>query len=140
MYLYLIYVRRFAAFSVIHHGVTVLILEDDALTRSSLGRVLAGRGFHVLGAANGREALEVCVRHSQPIDLLLCDLVLPDTDGLTVAAKIQALRPQIKIVFMSGFSEGETVCEEAEARGIEILEKPFTNADLTLKIQAAMTV
>jgi DNA-binding response OmpR family regulator len=119
--------------------VTVLILEDDELTRSSLGRVLAGRGFHMLGAANGREALELCMRHSQPIDLLLCDLVLPDTDGLTVAAEIRALRPQIKIVFMSGFADGDTVCAEAEARGIEILEKPFTNADLTLKIQTVLT-
>jgi two-component system cell cycle sensor histidine kinase/response regulator CckA len=118
------------------NGPTVLILEDDDLTRSSLRRVLAARGFRVVGAATGHDAVDVC-RH-QSIDVLLCDLVLPDAHGIAVAAEIHGLRPNLKIVFMSGYGDDPTVRATAALQGIELLEKPFTNADLTLKLQTAL--
>ncbi|MCU1281292.1 MAG: putative multi-sensor signal transduction histidine kinase [bacterium] len=117
---------------------TVLIVEDDQLTRNSLRRVLAGRGYRVLEAATAEGARELCRHGGEPIDVALCDVMLPDAHGLLVAAELRALRPSLRVILMSGYADYTMVREQSVALGIALLEKPFSNADLTLRIKSAL--
>jgi len=86
------------------HGETILVVEDEGSVRRLAHQVLSRAGYRVLEAADGREALVVANRFAGPIHLLLADIVLPGLSGLVVAEKLKALRPDVRVLFISGYS------------------------------------
>jgi two-component system cell cycle sensor histidine kinase/response regulator CckA len=108
-------------------GVTVLVVDDEtsvlALARTMLWRA----GFDVLEASDPTEALQLSAAHTAPIQLLLTDVLMPDMNGFDLAEKVKTQRPDIKVLYMSGFTD--TVLLESTGRsltGLPLIRKPFT--------------
>jgi signal transduction histidine kinase len=116
---------------------TVLLVEDDELVRSVTRNVLRRRGYHVLEAPNAGEALLISERHPGAIDLLLTDVVLPHTSGPEIAQRLASLRPDMRILFMSGYAS-EAIVESLRSSERPFLEKPFTPDLLTAKIREVL--
>jgi PAS domain S-box-containing protein len=114
---------------------TVLLVEDEAGVRTLISQVLQRYGYTVLEAPNGAEALLICNRHRGAIHLLLTDVVLSQTSGPQVAARLAVLRPEMRTVFMSGYSEDTIVQHGLVKPGIDFLQKPFTAEDLVHKLR-----
>jgi signal transduction histidine kinase/DNA-binding response OmpR family regulator len=119
-------------------GETVVVVEDEPAVRNSTRRILIAAGYGVLEAANGAAALALCESHDGGIDLLLTDVVMPGIGGRELAARLKQLRPRVKVLYMSGYTD------TAAARGGEFDEdarfigKPFTAAELTRSIREAL--
>lgn len=112
---------------------TILIAEDQPSVRRMVRTMLAMEGYEVLSAENGPQALEVARRHSGRIDLLLTDVQMPEMDGWQLAKRITILKPEVKVVFMSGYA---SPINEPATR---LLQKPFTRAELTREVRVALS-
>ena len=117
---------------------TILLVEDDPHVRAAAERVLEGAGYTLLLASTGREALEMIDRHSEPVGLVLTDLVMPEMGGRELARHLNARWPEIKIVFMSGYTEDAASRSSVLAPGALFLEKPFTPETLARKVREAL--
>ena len=84
---------------------TILIVEDEDAVRGLMHEILRGLGYRVQVARDGAEALALSQRHPDAIDLLLTDLIMPGMDGRELAARLQAARPEMQVLFMSGYAE-----------------------------------
>ena len=104
---------------------TVLVTEDEAQMRLLLRRCLASRGYTVLEASHGGEALEVVARHHGPIDLLVTDVVMPHMSGKELAQRLQADRPELRVLFISGYSDEAIERHGVLAPGAAFLQKPL---------------
>lgn len=121
----------------------ILVLEDFEQCRFVIRAVLEDAGFSVLEAANEPEALAACEQPQQRIDLLISDILLQDEYGTEIAVQIAFLRPQMPILFISGYS-----IEEVHSRGllnskqaaIEFLQKPFDPEQLLAKVRELMPI
>ncbi len=113
---------------------TILVVEDEPAGLELIAEILRGEGYTVLPAASGEEALEVAARTSVPIHLLLTDVVLPHLSGPHLADRVRALQPQIKVVFMSGYTDDRLSRHGVLEPGIVLLQKPFTPDDLTRQL------
>lgn len=103
---------------------TILVVDDEPAIRSLIYHALAPQGYTILLASNGREALEVCTAHKGTIQLLLTDLLMPRMNGLELAMKVQALRPQTRILYLSESSVvGGAFADQPH---LAFLPKPFT--------------
>ncbi len=117
---------------------TVLLVEDEAALRLLTKNLLEICGYTVLEAKNGAEALDISQRHAGPIDLLLTDVVMPGISGRVLADQLTQLRPQIKVVFTSGYT-GQTVGAHGILDpGSVFLQKPFTRDALARKLREAL--
>lgn len=110
---------------------TILLAEDDEEVRRVLVRGLEAQGYNVLLARDGQEAVRVASEHSGKIHLLLTDVVMPDLCGPDAAQRILAERPDLKVVFMTGYTEDERIPPE-------ILQKPFTPYMAAARIRAVL--
>ena len=115
-------------------GETVLVVEDEDALREVTRRILARNGYQVLTAASGHEALDTAVAHTGRIDMLLTDVVMPQMQGKEVAERIREHRPRIRVLFMSGYTQGILGAQGILEPGINLIEKPFTEAALLAKI------
>jgi two-component system cell cycle sensor histidine kinase/response regulator CckA len=113
---------------------TILVVEDDSGIRELTARVLSRYGYVVLTASGGDEARAVCERHDGAIDLLLSDVVMPGMSGPQVAEMLTALRPQLKVVYMSGYTDDAILRHGVMVRDMPFLQKPFTPQRLHNKI------
>jgi PAS domain S-box-containing protein len=113
---------------------TILIVDDDPLVRSSLGRSLKAKGYEILQAASGAAALAACDLHEGRIHLLLTDVVIPGMSGSDLAEKIRQRRPDVRILFMSGYADHAMLDEAVLEDGWNFLQKPFTADVLVRKI------
>lgn len=102
---------------------TLLLVEDEEGIRSVAARALAAKGYRVLTAGSGEEALEVYAEAGGAIDLLLTDVIMPELDGPSLVRRVRAERPDLKVIFISGYADGASVDELGEAA---FLAKPFT--------------
>jgi len=120
----------------IHGGPeTVLLVEDDALLRELIREMLEGLGYAVLNSGRPLEAIRIAEGHQGPIALLITDLVMPETTGRVLAEKVTAARPQIKVLYISGYT-GAACAEHGElGSGWPLLEKPFTRDILAKRIR-----
>jgi len=114
---------------------TVLLVEDEEGVRRLSRRLLEAHGYHVLEAAEGEQAVEFAARYPDPIHLLLTDVVMPGMSGPEVAGQIQALRPKIKILFMTGYSDSTVTGLAPDA---PLLQKPFTPDALAHRVRETL--
>jgi two-component system, cell cycle sensor histidine kinase and response regulator CckA len=116
---------------------TILLVEDEAALRTVTSEFLESKGYHLLQAGDGLEALRVSQAHERDIDLLLTDVIIPGLRGIDVAERIRAERPDIAIVYMSGYTE-----LGAQEQGIQksdgFLQKPFSLLTLSTTIRRAL--
>jgi two-component system, cell cycle sensor histidine kinase and response regulator CckA len=114
---------------------TVLIAEDDDAIRLLARLALERHGYSVLMAKDGAEALEVTRGHRGPIHVLVTDMLMPGMNGTELAAQVTALRPGLKVLFVSGYAEGTVMGEGEMAERSAFLEKPFTTEALARKVR-----
>jgi CheY-like chemotaxis protein len=107
---------------------TILLVEDIEMLREMLSESLEGLGYTVLLASDGEEALALALanEHKGPIDLLLTDVVMPKFGGGELAKQLSALRPGLRVVYMSGYTDGAIAQHGVLEEGVVLLEKPFT--------------
>jgi PAS domain S-box-containing protein len=115
-------------------GQTVLLVEDEEIVREPTRRILLKHGYTVLTARNSDDALYIVRAHSGAIDLLLTDVVMPGRSGKDLSVDVTALRPEIKVLFMSGYSQDVIVHQGVIDEGVSLIEKPFSADDLLRKI------
>lgn len=116
----------------------ILLVEDDPLVRKVVCRTLALAGHSVVEAGGAEEAEIACRRNEGRIDLLLTDVVLPGANGPEVARRLRALKPDLKVLYMSGYTGDEITRRQILAPGTLLLEKPFTLQSMTEKIREAL--
>jgi PAS domain S-box-containing protein len=116
---------------------TILLVEDEDVVRELTRRVLERQGYTVLACANGEDAIAVAKRDDRPIDLLLTDVVMPGLRGYEVARLVAASRPEIKILYMSGYAEEALVGRPALADGA-LIEKPFAVDALARRVRETL--
>jgi CheY-like chemotaxis protein len=117
---------------------TILVVEDEAAVRELACEFLRVKGYVVLEAKNGFEALEVAVRHTGTIHLILSDMVMPKMNGSELAAKMKAVRPEAKVLLMSGYYEYSETVRVITASTIPMLQKPFSPASLVEKVREVL--
>ncbi len=116
-------------------GEIILLVEDDATVRSIISDALKDLGYSVLLAADARPAIAL-LKSDQPIDLLVSDVVLPHVNGRKLAEMARALRPQLKVLFVSGYAENATSRGDFLDTGMDMLTKPFALDTLGAKVHA----
>jgi two-component system cell cycle sensor histidine kinase/response regulator CckA len=107
---------------------TVLLVEDEPMVRSVAERALTRHGYTVITADNGEDALEILAK-GEPIDLLISDVVMPGMDGPTMVREARQSRPELKILFMSGYAE-EQLRKSIDIENVNFLPKPFSVTEL----------
>lgn len=120
------------------HG-TILLVEDEDGLRSLNARGLRSRGYTVLEAANGIEALETLEEQSGEVDLVVSDVVMPEMDGPTLLKAMRERNPDLKIIFVSGYAEDAFARSLPENQQFSFLPKPFTLSQLVAQVKETMT-
>jgi PAS domain S-box-containing protein len=105
---------------------TILLVEDEAAVREAAKRMLRKYGFTVIEAKNGQDALLLWDRHADEIDLVLTDVVMPAMGGAELARVLRAQRPSLRVVFMSGYTQGTLELSTMDEEATRFLPKPFT--------------
>jgi two-component system cell cycle sensor histidine kinase/response regulator CckA len=114
-------------------GATILVVDDEPVVLDTVRDGLSAHGYQVLRAASGDEALQVAQAHQGSIALALVDVIMPGMSGPEVAQRLHASRPELKILFMSGFSTEVVVVHGLDA-GDPLLVKPFSLDTLGRKV------
>lgn len=117
---------------------TILLVEDEEGVREFIFDILRASGYTVLEARNGREALMISKRYSGAIHLLLTDVVMPEMSGRELVGYLASLRPQMKVLYMSGYTDDAIVRHGVLEPGRILLQKPFTPYALTRRIREVL--
>ena len=117
---------------------TILLVEDDAMVRAVTAALLEEIGYTVLIAKTPLDALSICEKKDTSIDLLLTDVVMPGMKGPELRDRINALRPGIKVLFMSGYTSNVIVHHGVLGEGVRFIHKPFSMQDLAAKVRDAI--
>jgi PAS domain S-box-containing protein len=117
---------------------TVLLAEDEEMVRKLSARVLEMYGYQVLEAANGGTAFLICERHQGNIDLLLTDVIMPEMSGRELANRLNELRPEMKVLFMSGYTDDAIVHQGVLDEDENFIQKPFTPNALGQKVREVL--
>ncbi len=119
-------------------GRTILLAEDEDAIRSLVVRLLRRHGFQVLAARHGREALDLAEQHVGDIDLLLTDVVMPQMGGFELAERFREIRPDAKVVMMSGYTQGNVIPRGVADGTTPFIQKPFETQQLMRTVQRAL--
>jgi CheY-like chemotaxis protein len=116
---------------------TILVVDDDDQVREGVSHQLTSLGYKAVVASSGREALEILARDSH-IDLLLTDVVMPGLNGRQVAEEGRLIRPNLKVLFTSGYFEGALQRNGSLDANVHLLVKPYRKKRLAEKVQEAL--
>ena len=119
---------------------TILVVEAEEVVRLLLCSVLSEAGYEVLCAASPSEAIALVRQHAAPIALMVTDVVMPEMHGPVLARELAASRPEMKVLFVSGYSENDISDQGVIEPDLEVLQKPFTQQMLVRKVQAMLAV
>ena len=119
-------------------GETILLVEDEAGVRAVARKTLRIKGYNVLEAENGAHALELARSFSSRIDLLLTDVVMPGISGTQLAATLMADRPDLRVIFMSGYTDDDVFRAGAPSGDVHFIEKPFTPHSLARQVRQVL--
>jgi PAS domain S-box-containing protein len=114
---------------------TILVVEDDADLRAYISDVLRDLNYRVLSAGSAQAALTILLQEEQHVDLLLTDVVMPGINGRELGRRAQQIRPHLSILYMTGYSRNAVVHQGRLDEGVDLLEKPVTQARLALKVR-----
>ena len=114
---------------------TILLVEDDPLVRGLAQEILKSRGYSVLVAERPEAALEICRQHAGRIDLVLTDVIMPGMNGRDMADEILAMRPEVGVLFMSGYTDTVAVRNGNSGKRTSFLQKPFSPTVLGRKVR-----
>ena len=114
---------------------TILVVEDEEIVRDLVCEVLEEQGYNVLCAADGLEALDLAEKFDGTIDLLVTDVIMPHMNGPELAARLVGVRPEMKVLYVSGYSDNDIGDHGVLDPGFELLQKPFTPQTLARKIR-----
>ncbi len=117
---------------------TILLVEDDEMVRRMTSKILRRAGYEVLEAANGAKALLKYQETQGEFDLLLTDVVMPDLSGRDLAEQLTLVRPDLRVLFMSGYTDTAIVHHGVLDRNTAFIQKPFTQASLTAKVREVL--
>jgi PAS domain S-box-containing protein len=117
---------------------TVLVVEDEDGVRELVRQILVEHGHAVLTARHGRDALLLAERYERPIDLLVTDVVMPEMGGGELVERLTALRPDLKVLYISGYTSDEVLQRGAHGAGTSFLHKPFTSEGLMQRVGEAL--
>jgi two-component system cell cycle sensor histidine kinase/response regulator CckA len=117
---------------------TILLAEDEDAVRALVCRVLEQQGYKVVAARDGAEALRLAAMHEGWIDLLLSDVIMPGMGGIELSDQIRRVRPGIRVLYMSGYTESEIDRRGVLGEDAALLEKPFTGHSLAAAVRAAL--
>jgi PAS domain S-box-containing protein len=117
---------------------TILLVEDEAAVRRTAARMLQRQGYTVLQAGDGVEALRLLEEHRGPLQLLLTDVVMPGMRGRELAERVADLRPEIKVLFASGYTDDVILRHRLLERGGMLMDKPFTVQSLAGKVREVL--
>jgi signal transduction histidine kinase len=117
---------------------TILLVEDDPLVRRVAGKILKVHGYNILEADNGLAALDLGHRHSQPIDLLFTDIVMPDMNGRDLAERWKLIHPESLILYTSGYNENIVIQHGTLEPGISFIPKPYRMTTLAEKVREVL--
>ena len=118
---------------------TILLVEDEQPIRELVRKVLVRYGYHVLEASDVAHALEIAERHPAPIHLLLSDIVMPELSGPDLAQRVVRHRRELRVLYMSGFSNRLGTGVGALSAGVGMLEKPFTPESLATSVRECLS-
>ena len=105
---------------------TILLVEDEDPVRAVNSRALSARGYTVLEAASGVEAMQIIEERGAPVDLVVSDVVMPEMDGPTLLGELRKLYPDLKVIFVSGYAEDAFRSNLPEGEEFNFLPKPFS--------------
>lgn len=117
---------------------TVLVVEDQEAVRQVAADILSGLGYTVIEARDGADALDLCGRYHGRIHLLLTDVIMPKMGGRDLADKIRELHPEIRVLYMSGYTDDTIAYHGILNKGIHLIHKPFTESGLAKEVRKAL--
>jgi CheY-like chemotaxis protein len=117
---------------------TILIVEDEEEVRKLAGKILERQGYRILETSNGDDALLACERRKSPIHLMLADIIMPGMSGSELAKLLKPLYPEIKILYMSGYTDDAIVRHGVLEKGVNYIQKPFTMEGLARKVREVL--
>lgn len=117
---------------------TILVVEDDASVQVLAVQILKAHGYQTLTAQNGLEAIQLSKKHDGPIHLLLTDVVMPEMSGKELAERLQSQRPELQVLYVSGYSDNVIAHHGILNEGSLFLPKPFTLESLVQKVRTAL--
>jgi two-component system cell cycle sensor histidine kinase/response regulator CckA len=122
------------------HAATILVVEDEDPVRELIARILGREGFHVIDVTSGAEGFDTCASFDGKIDLLLTDVIMPQMSGPQLRDLVQGMRPDMRVLFMSGYTDELIAQRGVLAAGDSLLSKPFTFQQLLTRVRAALNL
>lgn len=116
----------------------ILLVEDDDLVREIASTVLSNRGYEVLEAATGEEAIQLLADAAVPVQLMLTDTVMPGMGGRELAERMVTLQPAMKVILMSGYTDDSVLQRQVREQGVQFLQKPFTSDELAHRVREVL--
>ncbi|HEV8482638.1 MAG TPA: response regulator [Blastocatellia bacterium] len=122
----------------LHGTESILLAEDEDIVRRLARQVLEMFGYKVIEAANGGAALLICERQQEPIHLLITDVIMPEMSGPELTDRLIRLRPEMKVLYMSGYTDSAVIHQGVIDEGTNFIQKPFTPSALARKVREVL--
>lgn len=132
------YIRSAESKEAVRGAETILLAEDEEMVRLLARQVLEVHGYQVLEAANGGAALLICERHHEPIQLLVTDVIMPEMSGRELAERLAPLRPEMRVLYMSGYTDDAILHRGVLDEGANFIQKPFPTDALARKVREVL--